>query len=186
MIARGAADLIVIANGGGHPGSAVADLMASGLVRKAIVTSGRGRGGKPSPLEVGWKAGRIELEIVPQGTFAERMRIAGAGIGGFYSPVGVGTKLAAGREVRTIDGRDYLLELPLRADVALIRADRADRWGNVSFRYALRNFGPVMAMAADLTVIEVNQVVALGAIARELVNMPGIFIDRVLEVGEWA
>ncbi len=183
LIERGTPDLTVISNGGGHPGSAVAGLMASGLVGKAVVTSARGRGKQPSPLEVGWQAGRIALEVVPQGTFAERIRIAGAGIGGFYSPVGIGTKLATGREVRTIDGRDYLLELPLCADVALIRADRADRWGNLGFRYAQRNFGPVMAMAAPLTVVEVNEIVELGAIPPGEIVTPGIFVDRVIEIG---
>ncbi len=183
LIDRGTPDLTVISNGGGHPGSAVAALMASGLVGKAVVTSARGRGRAPSPLEVGWQAGRIALEVVPQGTFTERIRIAGAGIGGFYSPVGVGTKIAAGREIRTIDGRDYLFELPLPADVALIRADRADRWGNLGFRYAQRNFGPVMATAAALTIVEVNEIVALGAIPADEIVTPGIFVDRVIEIG---
>jgi 3-oxoadipate CoA-transferase alpha subunit len=184
LVEIGPRELTVIANGAGQTGSALAQLMASGLVRKLVCSSARGRGRKPSPFEEGWKAGRIELEIVPQGTFAERIRAGGAGIGGFYSPVGVGTKVAEDKEVRRIDGRDYILELPLKADVALIKGDRADRWGNVSYRLAQRNFGAVMASAADLTVFEVREIVPLGAIAPEAIQTPGIFVDRVLATGD--
>ena len=119
---------------------------------------------------------------MPQGIISERMRAAAAGLGGFYSPVGVGTKLAAGKDVREIDGKRYVFEKPLRGDVALLRAHRADRWGNLTYRKSARNFNPVMAMAAELTVVQVKQMVALGDIDPECVHTPGIFIDRIVVV----
>jgi len=126
--------------------------------------------------------GKIELELVPQGTLSERMRAAGAGIGGFYTPTAAGPRLAEGKEVRKINGRDYVLEAPLKGDVALIKAETADRWGNLTFRLAARNFAPTMAMAAALTVVQARKIVDLGKIDPEQVNTPGIFVDRVVEV----
>jgi 3-oxoadipate CoA-transferase, alpha subunit len=130
-----------------------------------------------------YRAGKIELELVPQGNLAERMRAAGAGIGAFYSPTGVGTSLAEGKEQRTIDGRDYVLEYPIKGDVALIGAYVGDRMGNLVYRKTARNFGPVMATAAALTIAEVQRVVEIGEIDPEVVVTPGIFVDRILDLG---
>jgi 3-oxoadipate CoA-transferase alpha subunit len=127
-----------------------------------------------------YRAGRIELELVPQGNLAERIRAAGAGIGAFYSPTGFGTQLAQGKETRTINGRDYVLEYPIKADFALIKARRGDRWGNLVYRKAARNFNPIMAMAAACTVAQVDEIVALGALDPEHIVTPGIFVHRVV------
>jgi 3-oxoadipate CoA-transferase alpha subunit len=127
-----------------------------------------------------YRSGRIELEVVPQGNLAERMRAAGAGIGGFYTPTGVGTLLAEGKETRTIDGRDYVLELPIRGDIALVKAHRADTTGNLVYRKTARNFGPVMATAATTTVVQVDSIVPAGDIDPEIVVTPGIYVDRVV------
>jgi 3-oxoadipate CoA-transferase alpha subunit len=131
-----------------------------------------------------YAAGVIELELVPQGTLSERIRAAGAGIAGFYTPTGVDTLLTAGREVREFEGRRYVLERPVKADVALIRADLADRWGNLTYRKAARNFAPTMAMAAALTIAEAREVVPLGELDPERIVTPGLFVDRVIEVGD--
>ena len=127
---------------------------------------------------------RIELETVPQGTLAERIRAAGAGVAGFYTRTTVGTPLAEGKPTRVVDGETFVLEEPIHADVALVKADRGDRWGNLTYRLAARNFGPVMCTAATLTIAQVNQVVDLGAIDPEHVVTPGIFVDRVVEVSD--
>jgi 3-oxoadipate CoA-transferase alpha subunit len=129
-----------------------------------------------------YRAGKIELEVVPQGNLAERIRAAGAGIGAFFCPTGVGTPLGEGKELRTIDGRDYLLEYPIRGDVALIGAHIADRAGNLVYRKTARNFGPVMAAAAALTIAEVSHIVDVGWLDPEHVVTPGIYIDRIIEV----
>ena len=129
-----------------------------------------------------YAAGKIELELVPQGTLSERMRAAGAGIGGFYTPTGYGTDLAKGKETRVINGRNQVLEMPIKGDVALVKAERADRWGNLVYRLAARNFGPTMAMAADCTVVQVREIVELGEIDPDQVMTPGIFVDRVIAV----
>jgi 3-oxoadipate CoA-transferase alpha subunit len=129
-----------------------------------------------------YRAGKIELEVVPQGNLAERIRAAGAGIGAFYCPTGYGTLLAGDRETRRIDGRDYVLEMPIHAEVALIKAYKGDRWGNLVYRKTARNFGPVMAMAAKNTIAEVNEVVELGALDPEAVVTPGIFVHSVVRV----
>ena len=126
--------------------------------------------------------GEIELELLPQGTISERLRCAAAGLGGYYSPVGVGTKLAEGKELREIDGRTYVLEMPLRAEVALINAYRADRWGNLIYRLSSRNFAPDMAMAADLTIVQTEGFVELGDLDPDNIHTPGIFVDRVVHV----
>ena len=129
-----------------------------------------------------YRAGKIELELVPQGNLAERIRAAGAGIGGFFTPTGYGTELAQGKETREIDGRMYVLESPIHADFALIKAERGDRWGNLTYRMTARNFGPVMAMAARTTVATVHEVVELGALDPEAVVTPGLFVQRVVRV----
>jgi 3-oxoadipate CoA-transferase alpha subunit len=129
-----------------------------------------------------YRAGKIELEVVPQGNLAERIRAAGAGIGAFYCPTGYGTVLAAERETRRIDGRDYVLEFPIHADVALIKAHKGDRWGNLVYRKTARNFGPVMAMAAKLTIAEVSEVVEVGALDPEAIVTPGIFVQRIVRI----
>jgi len=165
-------------NNAGNGTTGLAALLAAGAVRKMICSFPRQ---SDSFIFDGlYRAGKIELEAVPQGNLAERIRAGGAGIGGFFTPTGVGTTLAEGKEVRTIDGRDYVLEYPIKADVALIRAYRADPMGNLVYRKTGRNFGPIMATAAALTVAEVMEVVPLGGIDPEVVVTPGIFVDRVV------
>lgn len=180
LIDQGAKDLTVVTNNAGAGRSDVAKLLGTGRVRKIVCSYPRSAGSVV--FEELYAAGKIELELVPQGTLSERMRAAGAGIGGFYTPTAAGTKLAEGKEVRKINGRDYVLEAPLKGDVALIKAETADRWGNLTFRLAARNFAPTMAMAASLTVVQARKIVELGAINPELVVTPGVFVDRIVEV----
>lgn len=180
LIDQGATGLTIVTNNAGSGRTDVAKLMAAGRVRKVVCSYPRSAGSVV--FEELYAAGRIELELVPQGTLSERMRAAGAGIGGFYTPTAVGTRLAEGKEVRTIDGRDYVFEKPLKGDVALIKAELADRWGNLTYRFSARNFAPTMAMAADLTIVQARRVVDLGGIPPEQVVTPGIFVDRVVEV----
>ena len=182
LIDQGAKDLTVVTNNAGSGRTDVARLLAHGRVRKIVCSYPRSAGSVV--FEELYNAGKIELELVPQGTLSERMRAAGAGIGGFYTPTAVGTLLAEGKETRTIDGRDYVLEKPLPGDVALVKAELADRWGNLTYRMAGRNFGPTMAMAAELTIVQARRVVDLGAIAPEQVVTPGIFVDRIVEVSD--
>lgn len=178
LIRQGAGELTVVSNNAGNGDTGLAALLAAGRVRKMICSFPRQ---SDSWVFDGlYRAGRIELEVVPQGTLAERMRAAGAGLGGFWSPTGVGTLLAEGKETRTIDGRTYVLEFPLRGDVALIAADRADRMGNLVYRKTARNFGPVMATAATTVIAQVRQVVPTGALDPEAVVTPSIFVDRVV------
>jgi len=180
LIDQGSRELTVVTNNAGAGRTDVAKLMAMGRVRKVVCSYPRSAGSVV--FEELYAAGKIELELVPQGTLSERMRAAGAGIGGFYTPTAVGTQLAHGKEVRTLDGRDYVLEKPLKGDVALIKAELADRWGNLTYRMAARNFAPTMAMAADVTVVQARRIVDLGGIPPEEVITPGIFVDRVVEV----
>lgn len=180
LIDQGSKDLTVVTNNAGAGRTDVAKLLATGRVRKIVCSYPRSAGSVV--FEELYAAGKIELELVPQGTLSERMRAAGAGIGGFFTPTAAGTKLAEGKETRRIDGRDYVLEKPLKGDVALIKAETADRWGNLTFRLAARNFAPTMAMAATLTVVQARKVVELGGIDPERVVTPGIFVDRVVEV----
>ena len=175
---NGARDLTVVNNNAGNGDTGLAALLAAGAVRKIICSFPRQS--DSHVFDELYRAGRIELEVVPQGNLAERIRAGGAGIGGFYTPTGVGTLLAKGKELRTIDGRDYVLEYPIKADVALIRAHRADPLGNLVYRKTGRNFGPIMATAATLTVAEVSEIVPLGGIDPEVVVTPGIFVDRVV------
>jgi 3-oxoadipate CoA-transferase alpha subunit len=179
--AQGARDLVIVANNAGNGRTGLAGLIASGHVRKVICSYPRST--DSTAFDDAYKAGKIELELVPQGTISERMRCAAAGLGGFYSPVGVGTRLAEGKEAREIDGRLYVFEKPLKGNIALLKADRADRWGNLTYRKSARNFNPTMAMAAELSIVQVREVVALGAIDPESVATPGIFIDRIVQLG---
>jgi 3-oxoadipate CoA-transferase alpha subunit len=182
LIEQGAGDLTIVNNNAGNGDVGLAALLAKRRVRKIVCSFPRQ---SDSWVFDGlYREGAIELELVPQGNLAERIRAAGAGIGAFYSPTAVGTPLAEGKESREIDGRTYLLEYPLRADFALISALRADRWGNLVFRETARNFGPVMATAAATTIVQVDEVVPLGAIDPETVVTPGIFVDRVVALGE--
>ncbi|MBM3536650.1 MAG: 3-oxoacid CoA-transferase subunit A [Alphaproteobacteria bacterium] len=180
LIDQGAKDLTAVTNNAGSGRTDIAKLLATGRVRKIVCSYPRSAGSVV--FEELYGAGKIELELVPQGTLSERMRAAGAGIGGFFTPTAAGTKLAEGKEVRRINGRDYVLEAPLKGDVALIKAETADRWGNLTFRLAARNFAPTMAMAASLTVVQARKIVDLGAIAPEHVVTPGVFVDRIVEV----
>lgn len=182
LIDQGAKDLTVTNNNAGNGRMGLAKLIGSGHVRKIICSYPRSS--HSYVFEEMYRDGRIELEIVPQGTLAERMRAAGAGIGAFYTRTTVGTPLAEGKEVRRIDGEDYVLEYPLRADVALIKAEHADRWGNLTYRMAARNFGPVMCAAADLTIVQARKTVDLGEIDPETVVTPGVFVGRVVEVSD--
>jgi 3-oxoadipate CoA-transferase, alpha subunit len=181
LIRQGAGELTVVNNNAGNGDTGLAALLAAGRVRKMICSFPRQR--DSYVFDGLYRAGKIELELVPQGNLAERMRAAGAGIGAFYGPSGVGTPLAEGKEQRTIDGRDYLLEYPIKGDVALIGAYVADRMGNLVYRKTARNFGPVMATAAALTIAEVHRVVEIGEIDPEVVVTPGIFVDRILDLG---
>ena len=180
LIEQGATDLTVVSNNAGNGDTGLAALLAKGRVRKVICSFPRQ---SDSWVFDGlYRAGRIELELVPQGTLAERMRAAGAGIGAFYSPTSVGTPLAEGKETRVIDGRAYVLEYPIKGDIALIAAHRADRMGNLVYRKTARNFGPVMATAADLVVVQVPQIVETGELDPEAVVTPSIYVDRVVAV----
>jgi 3-oxoadipate CoA-transferase alpha subunit len=180
LIRQGATDLTVVSNNAGNGDTGLAALLATGRVRKVVCSFPRQS--DSWVFDRLYRAGEIELEVVPQGTLAERMRAAGAGIGGFYCPTGVGTPLAEGKETREIDGRRYVLELPLRGDVALIGAYRADRMGNLVYRKTARNFGPVMATAATTVVAQVRQVVEIGDLDPEAVVTPSIYVDKVVAV----
>ena len=180
LIAQGAKDLVCVANNAGTGHTGLARLMELGRVRKMICSFPRSAGSVV--FEALYKDGRIELEIVPQGTLAERMRAAGAGIPAFFTATAAGTLLARGKETRTIHGRDYVLEEALPGDVALVEAWQADRWGNLTFRSSARNFNPVMAIAAKLTIVQTQHMAPLGALDPEAVVTPGIFVDRVLHV----
>ncbi len=181
LIAGGATDLTVVNNNAGNGDTGLAALLSARRVRKILCSFPRQH--DSWVFDGLYREGAIELELVPQGTLAERIRAAGAGIGAFYSPTAVGTALGEGREQRTIDGRDYVIEYPIHADVALVSALRGDRWGNLVYRETARNFGPIMAAAAALTVVQVDQLVPLGALDPEAVVTPGIYVDRVVEVG---
>jgi 3-oxoadipate CoA-transferase, alpha subunit len=180
LVRQGAADLTVVSNNAGGGDTGLAALLAAGQVRKVICSFPRQS--DSYVFDDLYRAGKIELELVPQGTLAERIRAGGAGIGGFYIRTGVGTLLAEGKEIREIDGLNYLLERPIRGDVALIKADVADRMGNLVYRKTGRNFGPVMAAAASRSVAEVSAVVATGGLDPEAVVTPCIYVDRVVEV----
>lgn len=178
LITHGARDLTVVNNNAGNGDVGLARLIQLGHVRRIICSFPRQT--DSWHFDARYRAGEIELEVVPQGTLAERIRAAGAGIGAFYTPTGYGTLLAQGKETRTIDGRHFVLEFPIRADVALIAADTADCAGNLVYRKTARNFGPLMATAAARTIAQVNRVVPLGGLDPEVVITPGIFVHRLV------
>ena len=180
LIEQGATGLVLVNNNAGVGRHGIAALLAAGRVRKVVCSFPRSRGSVV--FEELYGAGKIELEVVPQGTLSERIRAGGAGLGGFYTPTGVGTRVAEGKEVRTIEGKDYVLEMPIKGDVALIKAHLADRFGNLVYRKAARNFGPSMAMSGELTIAEVSQVLDGTGLDPEHVITPGIFVDRVLKL----
>ncbi|MES2160201.1 MAG: 3-oxoacid CoA-transferase subunit A [Pseudomonadota bacterium] len=179
LIAQGARDLTIVNNNAGNGETGLAALLKAKRVRKIICSFPRQA--DSHHFDALYRAGEIELELTPQGNLAERIRAAGAGIGGFFSPTGYGTLLAEGKETRLIDGRHYVLESPIHADFALIKALRGDRWGNLVYRKTARNFGPIMAMAAKTTIAQVRQVVALGELDPEVIITPGIFVQRVVQ-----
>ena len=180
LIAQGAKDLTVVNNNAGNGDTGLAALLATGRVRKVICSFPRQA--DSYVFDGLYRSGKLELELVPQGNLSERIRAAGAGIGAFFTPTGYGTELARGKETRRIDGRMHVLESPIHADYALIKAERGDRWGNLTYRMTARNFGPVMAMAARVTVASVHEVVELGALDPEAVVTPGLFVHRVVRI----
>ena len=180
LIAQGARGLTVVNNNAGNADQGLAALLEAKRVRKIICSFPRQT--DSWVFDALYRAGEIELELVPQGNLAERIRAAGAGIGAFFTPTGYGTLLAEGKETREIDGRHYVLEYPIRADFALIKADRGDRWGNLVYRKTARNFGPIMASAAACTIVQVRETVDLGALDPEAIVTPGIFVHRIVEV----
>jgi 3-oxoadipate CoA-transferase alpha subunit len=178
LVRRRVGGLTVIANNAGGGDVGIALLFRHGLVRKICCSFPRSA--RSVEFQARYNSGEVELELIPQGTMAERMRAAGAGIGGFYTPTGVGTVIEQGKEIREIDGRQYLLELPLSADYALVEAAVADRYGNLRYRLAARNFNPVMAMAARVTIAQARRIVEPGELAPDDIHTPGIFVDRVV------
>jgi 3-oxoadipate CoA-transferase alpha subunit len=180
LIEHGAGDLTIVSNNAGNGDTGLAALLAAGRVRKMVCSFPRQA--DSWVFDGLYRAGKIELELVPQGNLAERMRAAGAGIGAFYCPTGVGTPIAEGRETRVIDGREYVLEYPIRGDVALIRAHVADRLGNLVYRKTARNFGPVMATAATVTIAQVSRIVEVGELDPESIVTPSIHVNRLVEV----
>jgi len=180
LIAKGSKDLTIVNNNAGNADTGLAALLKARQVKKIICSFPRQT--DSWVFDELYKKGDIELELVPQGNLAERIRAAGAGIGAFYTPTGYGTPLAEGKETRHIDGRDYVLEYPIHADFALIKALRGDRWGNLVYRKTARNFGPIMAAAAKCTIAQVREIVNLGDLDPENVVTPGIFVQRVVEV----
>lgn len=180
LIAQGARDLTVVNNNAGNGETGLAALLKTGRVRKVICSFPRQ---VDSHVFDGlYRSGQLELELVPQGNLAERLRAAGAGIGAFFSPTGYGTELAKGKETREINGRQYVLEMPIHGDLALIKAEAGDRWGNLVYRMAARNFGPVMATAAKKTVASVHQIVELGALDPEHIVTPGIHVSHIVQI----
>ena len=180
LIEQGARDLVIVNNNAGNGDTGLAALLKTGRVRKIVCSFPRQA--DSHVFDGLYRAGKLELELVPQGNLAERIRAAGAGIGAFFTPTGYGTELAKGKETRRIDGRDYVLEHPIRADVALVKALRGDRWGNLVYRKAARNFNPIMATAAAVTVAQVSEIVELGALDPEHIVTPGIHVTRVVRV----
>ena len=178
LIAQGAKDLVIVNNNAGNGDYGLAALLKTGRVRKIICSFPRQT--DSHVFDGLYRSGKIELELVPQGNLAERIRAAGAGIGAFFSPTGYGTPLAEGKEQREINGKMYVLEMPIHADVALIKAERGDRWGNLTYRMTARNFGPIMAAAAKLSIASVQEIVPLGALDPEAVVTQGLYVQRVV------
>jgi 3-oxoadipate CoA-transferase alpha subunit len=180
LIEQGATDLTIVANNAGTGRTGLARLMELGRVRRIVCSFPRSVGSVV--FEELYKAGKLELEIVPQGTLAERMRAAGAGVPAFYTPTGYGTLLAEGKPTAEFNGKPCVLEMALPGDVALIQAHKADRWGNLTYRRSGRNFNPVMAMASRLTIVQVDEIEPLGTLDPETIVTPGIFVDRVIRI----
>ena len=180
LIDQGATDLTIVNNNAGNGDTGLAALLAARRVKKIICSFPRQA--DSYVFDGLYRSGELELELTPQGNLAERIRAAGAGVGAFFSPTGYGTLLAEGKETRLINGKNYVLEYPIHADFALIKALKADRWGNLVYRKAARNFGPIMAMAAKCTIAQVDQLVELGELDPEVIVTPGIFVQRVVKV----
>lgn len=181
LIVQGATDLTIVNNNAGNGDTGLAALLAARRVKKIICSFPRQS--DSHVFDALYRAGKIELELTPQGNLAERIRAAGAGIAGFFTPTGYGTQLAEGKETRLINGRRYVLESPIHADFAFIKALKGDRWGNLVYRKAARNFGPIMASAARCTIAQVDEIVPLGALDPEVIITPGIFVQRVVQIG---
>jgi len=184
LIAQGAKDLVIVNNNAGNADTGLAALLKAGRVRKIICSFPRQA--DSYVFDELYRSGKLELELVPQGNLAERIRAAGAGVGAFFSPTGYGTDLAKGKETREINGKHYVLEYPIQGDLALIKAETGDRWGNLVYRKAARNFGPVMAMAAKKTVASVHQIVELGELDPESIITPGIFVSKIVRIAHKA
>ena len=180
LIAQGARDLTIVNNNAGNGEVGIAALFKAGRVKKLICSYPRQV--DSHHFQEAYRAGKVELELVPQGTLSERIRAAGAGIGAFYTPTGYGTELAKGKETRVIDGRGQVLEYPLSGDFALVKAERGDRWGNLVYRKSARNYGPTMASAAKVTIAQAYEIVELGGLDPECIVTPGIFVTRVVKV----
>ena len=180
IIEQGAKNLTVISNNAGEAYHGLAKLISMKRVIKVICSFPTAA--KKAVVKDLYQTGELELEIVPQGTLSERIRAQGAGIGGFYTPTSFGTKLGEGKESRQIDGKDYVLEFPLQADFSFIKAKKADRWGNLTYDKSARNFGPSMAMAGNITIVQVDEIVPLGELNPEAIITPGIFVDRVIQL----
>lgn len=178
LYAQGASELTVVCNNSGSRDIGLARLIRAGRIRKLLASYPRGA--ESEAFEEAYAQGRIEYDCIPQGTLAERLRAAGAGLGGFLTPTGYGTELAEGKETRVIDGVGYVFEQPLHGDYALVQAHVADRWGNLLYRKAARNFGPIMCMAAKVAIVQVGEVAMLGELNPESIVTPGIFVQRVV------
>ena len=184
LIEQGAKELTVVNNNAGNGDTGLAALLKTGRVRKIVCSFPRQA--DSHVFDALYRSGKLELELVPQGNLAERIRAAGAGIGAFFTPTGYGTELARGKETREINGRQYVLEHPIYGDVALIKAERGDRWGNLLFRQAARNFGPVMAMGARRTIASVHEIAELGTLDPEAIVTPGIFVSKIVKIDRMA
>jgi len=184
LIAQGAQDLVIVNNNAGNGETGLAALLKAGQVRKIICSFPRQA--DSHIFDALYRSGKLELELVPQGNLAERIRAAGAGIGAFFTPTGFGTLLAEGKETREINGRQYVLEYPIHADYALIKAETGDRWGNLVYRKTARNFGPIMASAAKVTIASVHDIVELGSLDPEAVVTPGLYVQHVVKVARTA
>jgi 3-oxoadipate CoA-transferase alpha subunit len=180
LIAQGAKDLTVVNNNAGNGDTGLAALLSTGRVRKIICSFPRQA--DSFVFDGLYRSGKLELELVPQGNLSERIRAAGAGIGGFFTPTGYGTDLAKGKESRVIDGKGYVLESPIHGDVALVKAECGDRWGNLTYRKTARNFGPSMAMACKQTIASVHEIVELGALDPEAVVTPAIYVSKIVKI----
>ena len=184
LIATGVKDLVIVNNNAGNGDVGLAALLAAGQVRKIICSFPRQA--DSHHFDGLYRSGKLELELVPQGNLAKRIRAAGAGIGGFFTPTGYGTELAQGKETREIDGKMYVFESPIHADYALIKAEKGDRWGNLTYRMTARNFGPIMAMAAKTTIASVHEIAELGSLDPEAVVTPGLFVQRIVKIDRTA